>query len=139
MLICLLAAINFATDGLLFQKFAMDTHNFYSQMEVWRVFSMPVWTDSFAGLLLFLAAFYFLSPRLETFFGKKIYPLFMLLISVLIGIITTIVFVNSNYIFGGIEGLAFFVFSLYYFLRRKKILIKDTPLTNTLCITTVLT
>jgi hypothetical protein len=41
-------------------------------------------------------------------------------------------------IFGGLEGLAFFVMMLFYLLTHKKILAKDTNTTNTVCIATIL-
>ena len=117
--------IDFSVDGKLFSLFALSTEKFFVAMEFWRLFSYPFFSGTAEGLLLFLAIFIFISPKLEHFLGKKIYPLFLFLISFVVGAITTIIFNSKNIVIGGMEGVSFFIFTLFMMLLVKDKHLKD--------------
>jgi hypothetical protein len=136
MLICVLNAINFAFDGEFFEMFAMNTAVFFTDFEIWRILSFPIFTNSFSGLLFFISAFYFISPKLESLFNKKLYPIFLSLIVILIGTITSLFFMDEVIIFGGYDGLSIFLFTLYYsiYFFHKKLLGQELATINRMCI-----
>ena len=53
-LICLTNAINIATDGLMFDFATMQTAKFYSEMELWRIFTFSFVSNSLEGFVVFV-------------------------------------------------------------------------------------
>ena len=106
-------AINLATGGFLFERFAMQTESFFTEMELWRIFTFSFFTHSLEGFALFLFTFLFISNKIEQFLGNRIYPTFIVLITFLTGTITTITMISENVSFGGLEGTSFFIISIY--------------------------
>ena len=47
-------AVNIAVDGFLFEMFAMQTKEFFADIELWRIFTFPFFTNSVEGFTLFL-------------------------------------------------------------------------------------
>ena len=135
--IALLNAVNFVFDGVLFSYFALNTEKIFLNYEFWRLLSYPFIFSSAEGLFLFVIIFVFLSPKLEYFLSAKIYPLFLSMISFVIGATTTIVFNTKKIEIGGMEGISFFVIALFIFLLvRDKYLVRKRPALM-ICITTV--
>ncbi|MPM46151.1 hypothetical protein SDC9_92849 [bioreactor metagenome] len=118
-------AVDFSLHTNLFRNFALATEDIFGKLEFWRLFSYPFFFNSVEGIFLFLAIFIFVSPRLEYFLGRTTYPLLLFLSSFVIGAITTIVFNDSNIVVGGMEGLSFFVFTVFVML-----LVKDKHIVN---------
>jgi len=111
--------IDFSIGGVLFANFALSTEKIFSEMEFWRLLSYPFFCGTAEGLLLFSAIFIFVSPKLEHFLGTRIYPLFLFLISFVVGSITTIIFNSKSILIGGMEGVSFFIFTVFMMLFVK--------------------
>jgi len=127
--------IDFSIAGKLFSLFALSTEKIFVEMEFWRLFSYPFFGGTVEGLLLFCGIFFFVSPKIEYFLGKKIYPLFLFLISFVVAAITTIVFNSKNIIIGGLEGVSFFIFTLFMmlFVKDKHLREKQPALSVGVC------
>ena len=111
--------IDFLVGGALFTIFALSTERIFAGMEFWRLVSYPLFSGSIEGFFLFGAIFIFISPKLENFLSTKIYPLFLFLIALVLGAITTIIFNSKSIIIGGMEGISFFLFTVFMMLLVK--------------------
>jgi membrane associated rhomboid family serine protease len=111
--------IDFSVGGALFESFALSTEKIFVEMEFWRLISYPFFCGTAEGLFLFCVIFIFVSPKLEHFLGTRIYPLFLFLISFVVGAITTIIFNSKSVVVGGMEGVSFFIFTVFMILLVK--------------------
>jgi membrane associated rhomboid family serine protease len=83
------------------------------EFEFWRIFTFPLTPGYFEGVLLFFAAFYFFAPKIEEFLRKGIFPIFILLLVCLHGLLHTIVFWESQVQIAGFEGISIFILALF--------------------------
>ena len=138
LLIGLVNIFDFSTGGTLFARFAISTAKFFTEMEFWRLISYPFFTGTVEGFFLFAATFIFISPKLEHFLGTKIYPLFLFLISFVTGAITVITFNSQSIVIGGMEGVSFFIFTLFLMLLVKDKHLKERQPALAIGISTVI-
>ncbi|MDR0927847.1 MAG: rhomboid family intramembrane serine protease [Ignavibacteria bacterium] len=122
-------AIDFAFNGALYNLCSLNTAKIFTDLEFWRLFTFQFFSNSPEGLLLTFATFLFVAPKIEAFFGKKIFPIFILLISFLVGSTTSIVFSDYQINYGGTEGVALFLTTLYLllFVKDKFLNLKRQP------------
>jgi membrane associated rhomboid family serine protease len=92
-------------------------------LEWWRVFTFPLATDSIEGTILFLFTFFIFAPKLEEIFRSWLYPLILFLIVFLQGAILTLLLWNCIITITGMEGLSFFVLTVFTLINIKKKLV----------------
>ncbi|MFC2132113.1 hypothetical protein ACFLSQ_11830, partial [Bacteroidota bacterium] len=92
-------------------------------LEWWRIFTFPLATDSLEGTILFLFTFFIFAPKLEEIFRSWLYPLILFLFVFLQGAILTLLLWNTDIVITGMEGLSFFVLTLFTLINIKKKLV----------------
>lgn len=117
----LIYIINYLFDGVVTGLFALNPSLILNEWEIWRLFSFPFSMNSLEGFLLFVFTFYIIGPKVEQYIGRFIFPFVISLLVILQGIVLTLFFWKDDIAMGGMEGLSFFVLSLYsllYFGRK---------------------
>ncbi len=124
--IAVINIINIALNGVLFDISSLDIGKITLNFEYWRLISYPFFFNTWESAILFLAVFVISSKQLEKILGALAYPVLLMLISVVLGLITTAIFITTSaLVFGGLEGVSFFVLTLSLLLKlRNKVLPK---------------
>lgn len=118
--------LNFIFDGLINEYFALNPAKLLTDFEYWRLFTFPFAFSSGEALFLFLATFFFISENLEDILRQTLYPLLLMLLTVLQGIVMTLLYWRDDVNIAGMEGLSFFVIIFFLVLNPKsKIQIMD--------------
>jgi membrane associated rhomboid family serine protease len=113
--------LNYLFDGLLSKYLALNPEAVLQNWELWRLVTFPFSAYSLEGILLFGFTFLIVGPKVEQYIGRYIYPFVLSLLVLLEGILLTLSFWKENVAIGGMEGLSFFVLTLYsllYFGKR---------------------
>ena len=100
--------------------FTLNPAQIINNLEFWRIATFPYAMGSVEGALLFTFTFFIFAPKLEDIFHRMLYPWLILLVFCSQGIIFTLVFWKSTVSFAGMEGITFFVLTLFTFLHLKK-------------------
>jgi len=108
--------LNYLFDGLLSNYLALNPEAILQNWEFWRLVTFPFSTFSLEGILLFGFTFLIIGPKVEQYIGRYIYPFVLSLLVLLEGILLTLAFWKENVAIGGMEGLSFFVLTLYSLL-----------------------
>lgn len=116
-LVVLLYAANSLSGGAIYSAMALNTGLLRYNLELWRLVSYPLAPAGFESLALFFVTFFFISPKLEKLFHGLVYPLVLLLLTLLQGTLMSVVFWNTPVNFAGMEGLSFFVLALFLWLK----------------------
>ncbi|MCX6154656.1 MAG: rhomboid family intramembrane serine protease [Candidatus Kapabacteria bacterium] len=111
--------LNIVVGGKLDPLFSLDTGKLVTTMEFWRLITFPLATGSFEGFLIAFFAFYYISPKLEEQLRNPFYTVLNLLLISLQGIIFTIVFWKTHVAIAGLEGISFFIITLFSLLNYK--------------------
>lgn len=109
--------------GKLSDLFALNPQLIFSKLEWWRIFTYPLANDSIESTILFLFTFFIFAPKLEEIYQQWLYPFIIVLLINIQGIILTFLLWNSNMVISGMEGLSFFVLTLFTLINIKKRLI----------------
>jgi membrane associated rhomboid family serine protease len=98
------------------------------KLELWRIVTFPFSPSGFEGTILFFITFYIFAPRMETLFHKALYPIILFLVISLQGTISSLIFWRSSLYIEGMEGLSFFVLTLFLFFNaNKKVILWQFP------------
>ena len=108
--------LNYLFDGLLSKFLALNPEAVLKHWELWRLVSFPFSTTSLEGMLLFGFTFLIVGPKVEQYIGRYIYPFVLSLLVLLEGMLLTLSFWRENIEIGGMEGLSFFVLTIYSLL-----------------------
>lgn len=108
--------LNYLFDGVIADVLAMNPDLVLKQWEFWRLVSFPFAANSLEGILLFGFTFSIVGPKVEQYIGRYIFPFVVSLLILLQGIILTLLFWKENIAMGGMEGISFFVLTLYSLL-----------------------
>jgi membrane associated rhomboid family serine protease len=111
--------LNFLLDGWFNELFALNPSKMLINFEYWRLFTFPFAFSSTEALFLFLATFFLISENLEDILRQTLYPLLLMLLTVLQGVIMTLLFWNKDVNIAGMEGLSFFVLFFFVILNPK--------------------
>lgn len=109
--------VNFFSNNRIADWLVLNPKALIENYQVWRLFSFTFAPGSTEAVLLFAGVFYFISPKLEKILNTKIYPILLFLVVFLQGIVTSLLFWNTNVQVAGAEGLAFFVLTHTTLLR----------------------
>lgn len=112
--------LNYIVQGKLETLFSLEPDAIIHRFEFWRLITYPMSAGSFEAILLLFYSFYVLSPKLEYLFKSGLYPLYVLLLIFLQGLIHTVVFWDKHIILSGMEGISLFTMALFSLLRPKQ-------------------
>lgn len=126
--VLLINLIDFSFGLGLTQKLAFNPKMILQDYQMWRLLTYPFVITKIEFALFFSAVFLFVSPMLETYLNKYLYPVFLFLAASLQGFVLTLAHWNNNVVINGVEGLTFFILILMLLLKPNARLIKNYPL-----------
>jgi membrane associated rhomboid family serine protease len=109
--------------GKLTYLFALNPELIFKKLEWWRIFTYPLANDSIESTMLFLFTFFIFAPKLEDIYQQLLYPFIIILFVNIQGIVLAFLLWNSNIVITGMEGLSFFVLTLFTLINIKQRLI----------------
>ncbi|ROL61676.1 hypothetical protein D9V86_04575 [Bacteroidetes/Chlorobi group bacterium ChocPot_Mid] len=89
----------------------------YQKSEVWRLLTYPLSFNTVEGILISIFIFLVLAPKLEKIYHGFLYPIILLSIIFLQGILFAIFSWNSFYPLKGLEGISIFIITLFTLLN----------------------
>lgn len=113
-------ALNYIMDGALYSMFALDPTAAVRNMEVWRLLTFPFVPGSYEGIVIFAITFLSVGPKLEATVKGGLFWVVLALLVCLQGTLTTLIYVDTGFVFAGMEGLSFFMITLFMFLNINK-------------------
>lgn len=113
-------ALNYLFNGVLNNYLALVPSLVVDNLQLWRVLSFPFATPPIESIVLFAFVFYFIAPKIESLLPRRFYPILLSLLVMLQGVISTLTFWKSSYVFTGMDGLSFFVMFLFALLSINK-------------------
>lgn len=127
LLIIIVNIFNIRFNGLLFNTLSLNLTQIISNAEYWRLLSYPFVFNTWESGILFSIVFSISLPNLERFLGRSLYVI-LLLFSILFALLLTIIFISNPIIFGGLEGVSFFVLTLSWLLKFRNKLFPNKPI-----------
>jgi membrane associated rhomboid family serine protease len=111
--------INFIYSNVLPDFLSLSPNDVIKNLSLWKLISFPFAPNGIESVVFFAFVFYFISSKLETYIEGLRYPLWLFLLTLLQGCILTLVFINSNVVIAGMDGISFYVLVVYSLLRSK--------------------
>jgi membrane associated rhomboid family serine protease len=112
--------VDYLLHGTLSSLFSLKTDKILINLELWRIFTFPFVAGSIESVLLFIFTFYSVGQKLELILEKAFYPILLFLLVCLQGTIFTLVFHKYLTDISGMEGLSFFILTLYAALKLRE-------------------
>ncbi len=125
----ILNAVNYAFNLKLDSILALEPHRVLTNFEVWRLVSYTFIMTDPAFVFILAPALMLISPILEDYLNKYLYPIFLFLVSCLQSFVLTLVFWNKQILIGGIEGISFFIITLLVLLKPRARIFPKYPIT----------
>ncbi len=116
-LVFLLIVIDIFLGGIISSALELVPGLVINKSEYWRLISFPFATTSAEGLVLFLFTFYLVAPRLEKILKGGVFLSLLPPLIFLQGVIHTLLFWNSSSALSGLEGISFFVLTLFVYMN----------------------
>lgn len=112
-------SLDLFTKGQLTQLFAFDSRAIVDSGEFWRLVTYIFVPGQIEGIVLGFVTFLALGTRLELSINKFVLPILLILVASMHS--TFFIWLNtySDISFSGIEGLAFFVITIFVFINWK--------------------
>lgn len=110
---------NIFLDGFIFQQLSLNPSKLLQNFEYWRLFTFPFAYSTNEAFFLFLATFFFISENLEDMLKQTLYPALLMLLTLLQGVLMTLMYWNQNINISGTEGISFFVIMFFLILSPK--------------------
>lgn len=107
------------TGGELSILLSLDIAKITNEHEYWRLFSYPLATGSFESTLLLIFSLGIFAPKLEERYKRYLLPFMIFLISLMHGVLYTWLFIYSDKVFAGSEGVSLFILISFLFSFRK--------------------
>ncbi len=104
---------NYISGAWANQFLSLIPERIFNNFEFWRLLTFPFAVPRLENILLFSFSFYFIAPKIELLFRGKLFPLLLGLLTILQGIILSLVFRDSSIVFSGGEGISFFMIFLF--------------------------
>lgn len=127
LLVIIVNILNIGFNGLLFDTLSLNLKQIILNAEYWRLLSYPFVFNTWESGILFSIVFSISLPNLERFLGRSLYVI-LLLFSILFALLLTIIFISNPIIFGGLEGVSFFVLTLSWLLKFRNKLFPNKPI-----------
>ena len=127
LLVIIVNIFNIGFNGLLFAMLSLDLKQIILNAEYWRLLSYPFVFNTWESGILFSIVFSISLPNLENFLGRSLYVI-LLLFSILFALLLTIIFISNPIIFGGLEGISFFILTLSWLLKFRNKLFTNKPI-----------
>ncbi len=126
--------INLIYASVLPEMLSLVPSQALDKLQIWKLLTFPFTYGTLEAVLLFAVTFYFISPRLEEIIDNLRYPSWLFLLSILHGCSMTLIFWRSDVVIAGMEGVSFFVLTLFMFLKPKSMVefMKFPPLSTIL-------
>lgn len=129
--IILFTLITYTADyllhGSLSSFFTLKTETVVVNLDLWRIITFPLAAGSIESVLLFIFTFYAIGQKVELMLEKSFYPVLLFLLVCLQGTLLTLVFHKNFTEITGMEGVCFFILTLYTLLkfndRKRNILV----------------
>lgn len=112
--------LNYIYSNVLPEWLSLEPAMIIKQLNLWKLVTFPFAPGGAESIFLFALVFYFISSKLEAFIEGPKYPLWLFLLTLLQGCILTLVFINSNIIIAGMDGISFYILVVYSLLRPKE-------------------
>lgn len=116
----LVFALNLIIGNSVSESIALNPNYIIGHWQLWRLLTFPFAAVSAESVLLFAIVFVFIGRRLEEMLNKMLFPVLLFFVSILQGLVLTLVFWNQNIFVGGMEGISIFALSLFTFLKPKE-------------------
>jgi len=115
-------------NGAIDHFFLLQPSTVLEKMELWRMFTFAFSPGTLEGIVLFVITFYLFAPRLEENFNKHLFAGIIFLVICMQGTLSTMIFWKLPIEIKGMEGLSFFVLTLFAaFNANKQIIIWRFP------------
>lgn len=126
--------INYIYANVLPDMLSLRPTEVLDDLNIWKLLTFPFAPGTIEAILLFSVTFYFISPKLEEIVDRFRYPSWLFLLSILHGSAMTLIFWKTDVVIAGMEGVSFFVLTLYMFLKPKSMIefMKFPPLSTIL-------
>ena len=111
--------LNYVYGNVLPDLLSLSPQDVVRNLSLWKLVTFPFSPGGIESVVLFAFVFYFISSRLESYIDGLRYPLWLFLLTLLQGCILTLVFINTNVIVAGMDGISFYVLVVYSLLRSK--------------------
>ncbi len=111
--------LNYVYSNVLPDLLSLSPQLVIRELSLWKLITFPFSPGGIESVVLFAFVFYFISSKLEFYIEGLRYPLWLFLLTLLQGCILTLVFINSNVIVAGMDGISFYVLVVYALLRSK--------------------
>jgi len=108
-------AIGYKFNSLL----SLAPGKYFNNTEWWRLLTYPLALNTIEGIMLFIFVFLLFAPKLEEIYHTLLYPVVLLSVIIFQGLLFTNILWNSNLILSGMDGLTFFVLTLFTLLNLK--------------------
>lgn len=118
LVLTLVYILDYVLKGAISYNTALAPSMVVHQWQAWRIISFPLSTHSLEGYCLSAFAFLFIGPKLEALLDRAFFLTLLSLLIILQGTLITLTFWNTNIYFDGLEGISFFMLSLYVFMSR---------------------
>lgn len=115
--------LDLMTGSRLSYLLSLNSAMVYNDLQWWRLITYPLATDSIESTALFLFAFFIFAPKIETLFSSWFFPLVLLIIIFLQGALFTLLLHYSYIVFTGMEGISFFILTVFALANIKKKLV----------------
>ncbi|MBX3044950.1 MAG: rhomboid family intramembrane serine protease [Candidatus Kapabacteria bacterium] len=111
--------MNYIYSNVLPQILSLSPQEVLKNLSLWKLVTFPFAPGGLESVALFAFVFYFISSKLESYIEGLKYPLWLFMLTLLQGCILTLVFINSNVVIAGMDGISFYVLVVYALLRSK--------------------
>jgi membrane associated rhomboid family serine protease len=116
----ILYIVDFMMDGVITDKLSLTPEKLMNDLELWRLATFPLAAGPVEGIGLFIITFFIFAPRIEKNMFKMALPLIILLTAVVQGSIYTLIFWKEPLALKGMEGISFFILTLFSLLNTNK-------------------
>lgn len=111
--------IGYIYSSVLPDILSLSPQDVIKNLSLWKLVSFPFASGGLESIMLFAFVFYFISSKLEQYIEGLKYPLWLFLMTLLQGCILTLVFINSDVVISGMDGISFYVLVVYSLLKSK--------------------
>jgi membrane associated rhomboid family serine protease len=112
--------LDLVTGGRLGSLLVMNPQEVIKSHDYWRLMTYPFALGTAESIGLFAYTFLLVAPKLEKMLPKGLFPLLMIISLFIQSSALTLVFWKDSVVFTGMEGLSFFVLTLYVVMNLGK-------------------
>jgi membrane associated rhomboid family serine protease len=117
--ISIIYLLNYVYFNFLPNFLSLQPSEIIQNFALWKLISFPLTPGSTEAFYLFVLTFYFIASKLEMIVDNFRFPIWLFILTLLQGCVLTLVFWNSHFVIAGLEGISFFILTLYSLLKPK--------------------